>query len=223
MKRKLNYLIFMIVVLTTSACIKETYNMNKLSDKMHFSPTFGISAVKGNVTLSDIIKPNDTVRIDQNKLVKIVFKQDSVLDLNMSDIYTLNNMVTFSKSFVVGELPVDPFSKTLSFTLAQIVAKISDPLKTQITSLNNTTSIFPPFPNPPATAITMSETPFPSITNFDNAVFSTGTLNISIKNNLPTPISNIKIQLFNSVGQYLYRNTEDYSTYSSSWHRHCYN
>lgn len=200
MKRKFTYMIFMVMVLATTGCIKETYNMSKLSEKIHLSPTIGISAIKGSVSLSDIVKPNDTVRIDQNKFVKIVFKQDSVLNLKMSDVYTLNNMVAFSQSYVVGELPVDPFTKTLSFTLLQIVSNISDPLKTQISNLNNTTSVFPPFPNAPATAITMTETPLPVITNLNNAVFSTGTLDISIQNNLPTPISNIKIQLFNSVG-----------------------
>jgi hypothetical protein len=200
MLRKLTYLIFMIAVFTTTGCIKETYNMNKLSEKVHLSPTVGISAISGSVSLINILKPNDTVRIDQNKFVKIVFKQDSVQELKLDDVYTLNNMVAFSKSFTIGELSIDPFSRTLSFPLSLIVTKIPNPLGTQISSLNNTTSIFPPFPAAPATSITMTETPFPISLNFDNAVFSTGSIDISVKNNLPVPISNIKIQLFNSVG-----------------------
>jgi hypothetical protein len=200
MIRKLTYLIFMIAVSATTGCIKETYNMNKLSEKVHLSPTIGISAIKGGVSLIDLIKPNDTVRVGADKFVKIVFKQDSVLELKLNDVYSLNNMVTFTKSFTIGELNIDPFTKTLSFPLSQIVSSIPNPLGAQISNLNNTTSIFPPFPAAPATAITMTETPLPVIANFDNAVFSTGTINISIKNNLPVAISNIKIQLFNSVG-----------------------
>jgi len=194
MIRKFTYLIFMILVLATFGCIKETYNMNKLSEKIHLSPTIGISAIKGSVSLSDIVKPNDTVRIDQNKFVKIVFKQDSVHELKMSDIYTLNNMVAFSQSFVVGELPIDPFSKTLSFPLSQIVTYFTPTLRNTINASNNTT-VFPPFP-----ATNLIETAFPALPNIESAVFFAGFLDISVTNRLPAPLTNVKIQLYNSLG-----------------------
>ncbi len=190
MIRKLTCLIFMIVVFATSGCVKDTYNMNKISDKMHLSPTVGISVVTGGVTFRDILKPNDTVRIDQNKFVKIVFKQDTIFSLKMADVYKLTNMVSFSKSFVVGELNIDPFSKSISFPLSQIVAYFTSPLRNQINALNNTTSIFPPFP-----AISLVETAFPALPNLESAVFSAGFLDITITNRLPTPLTNIKIQL----------------------------
>ena len=195
MKRKLIYLIFMIGVFATTGCIKDTYNMNKISEKMHLSPTIGISAVTGGVSLRDIIKPSDTVRIDQNKFVKIVFKQDAVFSLNMTDVYKLTNMVAFSKSFVVGELNIDPFSKSISFPLSQIVTYFTAPLRNQINSLNNTTSIFPPFP-----ATSLAETAFPALPDLESAVFSAGFLDITITNRLPTALTNVKIQLFNSLG-----------------------
>ena len=66
-------------------CIKETYNMKMLSKKQHLSPTLAISAVKGDISLSDIVKTNDTVVFDKNKLVIIVFKKDSVVDLKLTD------------------------------------------------------------------------------------------------------------------------------------------
>ena len=74
-----------IMVLSITGCIKETYNMNMLSKKAHLSPTLAISAVKGDIAFSDMVKPNDTVVFDQNKLVTLVFKKDSVVDLKLSD------------------------------------------------------------------------------------------------------------------------------------------
>jgi hypothetical protein len=44
-----------------------------------------ISAVKGDLSLSDIVKTNDTVVFDQNKFVTLVFKKESVIDLKLSD------------------------------------------------------------------------------------------------------------------------------------------
>ena len=78
-------LIAVIVILSVTGCIKETYNMDKLSKKAHLSPTLAISAVKGDISLFDIVKTNDTVVFDQNKLVILVFKKDSIVDLKMTD------------------------------------------------------------------------------------------------------------------------------------------
>ena len=89
----------MIMVLSVTGCIKETYNMNMLSKKAHLSPTLAISAVKGDISLSDIVKPNDTVVFDQNKLVILVFKKDSVVDLKLTD---------FSKGTIVKTATIDP-------------------------------------------------------------------------------------------------------------------
>lgn len=194
MIRKLTYLIFILAVFTTSGCIKETYNMNKLSEKVHLSPTVGISAIKGSVSLIDIVKPNDTVRIDQNKFVKIVFKHDSVQELKLTDVYTLNDMVAFSQSFTVGELNIDPFSKSISFPLSQIITYFTPAMRNSVNASNNTT-VFPPFP-----ATNLVETAFPALPNIESATFSAGFLDISVTNRLPAPLTNVIIQLYNSLG-----------------------
>lgn len=73
------------MVLSGISCVKETYNMKMLSKKQHLSPTMAISAVKGDISLSDIVKTSDTVIFDHNKLVIIVYKKDSVVDLKLTD------------------------------------------------------------------------------------------------------------------------------------------
>jgi hypothetical protein len=85
MIRKLSLVIFMIIVFLATGCVKESYDMNKLSKKMHLSPTIAISAVKGDISFSDMVKANDTVVFDQNKFVTIIFKKDSVVDLTLAD------------------------------------------------------------------------------------------------------------------------------------------
>jgi hypothetical protein len=55
-----------ILALLITGCIKETYNMKMLSKQAHLSPTLAISAVKGDISFSDVVKTNDTVVFDQN-------------------------------------------------------------------------------------------------------------------------------------------------------------
>ena len=73
MIRKSVLLISMIIVLSTTGCVKETYDMKMLSKQMHLSPTIAISAIKGNISFNDIVKSSDTVVFDQNNFVKLGF------------------------------------------------------------------------------------------------------------------------------------------------------
>jgi hypothetical protein len=182
--------------LITTGCIKETYNMNKFSNKMHFSPTLAIAAVTGDITLSDIVTPNDTIVFDNDKFVRIVFKKDSVIDLRLKDYYDLSNMVSFSKGYKMGDLKLDDFQSTIPISLNTISLSFTTPgLRATFLALNNTTNLFPSFPQ-----TDLGELPFNAFGNFQNAVFSSGTMTISVKNNLPAPLGTIKISLFNTTG-----------------------
>jgi hypothetical protein len=77
--------ISIIIVLSINSCIKGTYNMNTLLKQTQLSPTLAISAVNGDVSFSDMVKASDTVIFDQNKLVILVFKKDSMINLKLSD------------------------------------------------------------------------------------------------------------------------------------------
>jgi hypothetical protein len=91
--------ISLILVIIATGCVKETYNMNMLSKKMQLTPGLAISAVKGNVLFSDMVKPTDTIVFDQNKLVTLIFKKDSIVDLKLSD---------FAKGTIVKTAVIDP-------------------------------------------------------------------------------------------------------------------
>lgn len=109
MTRKLFAVISLAAVIALAGC--ETYDMNTLSKKGHLSPTFGVSAVRGKISISDIKKiPNDTVRFDSDGFIRIVYKQDSVVSFTLDDYYDLNDMVSFNESYDIGEIKLGPFS-----------------------------------------------------------------------------------------------------------------
>jgi hypothetical protein len=85
MKSRPLLLILIVTVLLISSCIKEKYDMNRLDKNNRLSPTWAISAVKGDVSLLDMLKPTDTVVYDQDKLMILVFKKDTVVTLTMDD------------------------------------------------------------------------------------------------------------------------------------------
>jgi len=195
MIRKLLQLMFLTLVSFATGCVKDTYDMDKLSGQVHLSPTLALHAINGDVSFSDMVESNDTLVYDENNFVKIMFREDSILDLKMVDFYDLNDMVSFSEGYTVGALAIDPFYKTIELSLNEISLEFPAALRAQFVALDNTTNNFPSFP-----ATDMGETAFSLITTFENAVFSSGTIEISIQNNLTAPLSGINIQLYNSLG-----------------------
>jgi hypothetical protein len=78
--------ISLIIFLSTVGCVKETFDMNKLSHNIQFSPTLAISAVRGNISVRDMVKSEDTIVVfDQNNLVKLIFEEKSAIDLEGAD------------------------------------------------------------------------------------------------------------------------------------------
>jgi hypothetical protein len=132
LKRSFLY-ISVIVVLFVAGCIKETYNMKMLSKQAHLSPTLALSAVKGDISFSDVVKKSDTVVFDQNKLVILVFKKDSVVDLKLSD---------FTKATIQKTATIDPNFYDLN--LGDVLNHISGTVKFFNPSIKfNYTNSFP--------------------------------------------------------------------------------
>jgi hypothetical protein len=177
-----------MLIIIFPGCIKETYNMKKLSKSIRLSPTFSMAAASGDITLSNIVKQGDTVRFDNDKLVRIIFRKDSIIDQKLKDYYNLSKMVSFSKGYKIGELSINDLQSSFQVTLATISAGFAPAL------VNGTTMDIPAF------AVNMGEKGFGQITNFESAVFSSGTLTLSLKNNLGFALQNIKISLYNSAG-----------------------
>jgi hypothetical protein len=182
--------LFLVLAMAFTACVKETYNMNKLSDAIHYSPTFGMSVATGEISLSDIMKPSDTVVYDSDKFVRIVFTQDSVINLKLKDFYDLTDMVAYNSAYNIGDMHITDFQSNYSFTLGQM----NSTFVPSMALTNGTPSPFPPFNQ---SNINLS---LPSIDNFTEVVFATGNLDLSIKNTLPVALATLKIQLKNSDG-----------------------
>jgi hypothetical protein len=196
MRNKIRGLIILLLVFLAAACVKETYDMNKLSSNAHLSPSLALAAIKGDISLSDMIKSNDTVVFDQDNFVRIVFREDSLIDLKLADFYDLNDMVSYSQTYTIGELSIAQFQNNIGFTLDQISQSFSPALRAQFVALDDGANH--PFPAFPAT--NLGERSFAAFPNFQNAVFASGFLDIIVVNNLPAALNPISVNLYNTTG-----------------------
>src|SRR4030042_4478830 len=120
MGKKLSVFILTAALVAIAGGGKETYEIDKLSKEAHLKPGFGVSVIKGKITLSDIVEKNDTivfdgdtVFIDDDNVVTFIYRKDSVISFNLEDYYDFNNMISYSDTFKVGELNLGSFSDTI--------------------------------------------------------------------------------------------------------------
>ena len=195
MVKRLLILFLVVSAILVSSCVKESYDMGKLSGKGHFSPTFVLTAVKGNVAFTDLVKEGDTVVFDENKFVKVIYREDSVINVGLKDFFDLDDMVSFSKSYQMGILSLGSFQGSLSVSLNQITQKLPTPLMNELIALDDGIEhLFPQVP-----IVNIGERTFSTFSGFDYAVFHSGFLDISVTNNLTAPISGFNINLLNST------------------------
>jgi hypothetical protein len=118
MIRKSFLLISVAAVIGIAGCVKETYDMSTLSKWAHISPTFAISAVRGNISLSDLKNiPNDTVIFDEDKFIRIVFTDDSILDYNIDEYDDFKDLAEFhlSETYSVVGGSINDIKDTVTF------------------------------------------------------------------------------------------------------------
>jgi len=102
MKRKTIFIV-LLTFLVLSSCITETYDMDKLSGEAALSPGIVMKAVKGELVLADVVKPNDTLVFD-NELLKLVFAEDSVINFGLHDLYSSFPELTYEETIEIAAI-----------------------------------------------------------------------------------------------------------------------
>ena len=199
MGKKIVTPVFMLLLMALTGCIKETFDMGRLSERVKLSPAFSMAAASGDISLFDLVEPNDTVIFDNDNFIRLVLKKDSIIDFKLEDYYDLNDMVSFNRGYKVGDVMIDDFHDTLSVSLAAISQAVSAAFYNNLLLLDDgAPHNFPSFGYTDVGEINMD--PFP---NFQSAQFSSGSVEISVKNNLTIPLYDLKIKLFNASGHTL--------------------
>ena len=174
----------LILFILINSCVKETYDMDKLSTQASVNIGVSVPVVKGSLTLGNVIESDDTVRFLEDNSISIVFEQDSLFTFDVSDILDIPAQDEQNKIFYVGPLAIDDFSGGGSISLDEISVGFPPVLRAALEALDGGLGIFPAIPSLPGDSITIA-----SFGNFAQVEFGSGTVTVTITNNLPVEIS----------------------------------
>jgi len=111
MKRK-PVLLVLLFLLALSSCVKESYDMDKLSGEVALNPGIVVKAVKGKLTLGNVVEPDDDLVFDDG-LLKFVFTEDAIINFQLEDFYTQFEAVSFDSTSSIASVSVPDIRDTI--------------------------------------------------------------------------------------------------------------
>lgn len=193
MKIKFFKLILPAIIIATVfvACLKETYDMNKISLKTDLD--YGINLpvlARGVIMLGDLLKTNDTIKELSDNSIMLQIEMDTLYHMVISDVIEISDED-------IGEGVQSNYGLD-DFTLSDIVFRRSVSLSDMAVNLNQTSEInasngttdFPSIPSQDGGS-------YPSYLSdkFEYMDFSQGTISFTIENHLTATISSITVNV----------------------------
>jgi hypothetical protein len=163
-------------------------------DGVQLSPTIAVPLAKVNFVFKDFIKSDSLIKVGADSSVQIIYAQDSIASYSIKDIVskaTGNVSVSVNRNIAVSDLAIPPFTTTKSLKLSDIVNGFSNPVVKAGFTANYGRSVPLAAFNETSNATSNLE-PF---TDFETVTLTNGSLAITVQNQFPFPLQNLKIDI----------------------------
>ena len=161
------------------SCQTDTVDVNDVD--IIANPLIAVPIGEINLTMDHLLTPDDSLIYDDNTTYKLIVAQDSVFGISVDDLITLPAQSPASSSISMGTIGVSNVSVSSAITLGTVAnnANLSG-----IAAAHNMTAPFP--------AINESNLGVyggGGFGSFSSASFSNGSLDLSLTNNWPVPVT----------------------------------
>ncbi|MBM3913088.1 MAG: hypothetical protein FJ351_01435, partial [Sphingomonadales bacterium] len=195
---KLTFFLFALVL--QAACIDD--NLRKIMDgkvKVALDPDIAAPVGQFNITIANLLRNDSLVLQDTtNGSLKIVYRDDSLIRQEVSDILNIPNQPSTSTKAKVGKLNIDGFNIQRSLSIDSVLRNL-DSITRSALSVASSLGIPTPFPEIPLQGGGYHS--LGSVSTFSNAFFDAGTLQFNMTNNWNATIQTLVIDLQNPGNQ----------------------
>lgn len=193
------------------SCVKDTWDMDTLSNQGELNPKVALKMAKGHLDLGNAIEADDTtIRFNPDQSISVLFKEDSVISFDVNELIEIPSSIPESgpetKTFTAGELSIDDFSTARNISLQEIAGNLPEPYQSEIIGNDGQNAVFPAI-TPPVNAGSYTT---PSFGNYASVTFSSGTVYITLTNELPVELDPVEVRVVDAnsteVGTVLFNN-----------------
>jgi len=198
--RFLQYTFMLLGLLLQTACIDD--NLRKIMDgkvKVALDPDIAAPVGQFNITIANLLRNDSLVLQDTtNGSLKIVYRDDSLIRQEVSDVLNIPNQPSTSTKAKVGKLNIDGFNIQRSLLINDVLPNL-DPITRRALFVADSLGVATPFPEIPLQGGGYHS--LGSVSTFSNAFFDAGTLQFNMTNNWNATIQTLVIDLQNPGNQ----------------------
>lgn len=185
------YLLIVLLVITLPSCLKE--DLTTISD-LEANATWVIPFIDIEIDFTDLMKGDELINIDEDSLIHIIYRMDSVNTIEAEEILTMSISESVSKSHQLGVLEIEDIESQLAINLLQLSSNLGN----NITEALEEAASLPLAYFPPLESTSAGMYDYDPFADFNTVNLSSGTLSLEFTNNFPINIEQLRLLLFNS-------------------------
>lgn len=190
--KKINYALFIGLILFTTQCKKNELDYNKFSNGVN--PELLSPLANTSITAGEILKQDNIIKYDPDGLIHLKFKQDSAFKLSADSVLKDISLKPNTINMAMGELSLPGISEKSTVTLMDFFGSSDTTAKKVFRLKQGTSDIFPSF-NTSSNKVTN----IAKSSSYELLKISKGYLVFDVKNNLPTNVSEIQISIIDNL------------------------
>lgn len=192
-------LLAILTLLLYSCGVSDYFEYDELEVKGTATPEWILPAINAELQLNDLLEERtDTIEYVKDpstnrQLVQFVYRDDNLVTLAIDELYEMPEFAGVNKSVEVGNIEIPEDKRSVTKTFQEIVNDVSNPAAKNILQQATNFGI----PEPGFDPVPAGSVNIDGIDNFEKAKFISGSIDITITNNMPFPIE-IELQLFDN-------------------------
>jgi hypothetical protein len=176
-----------VIFLPVASCLDDRF-----SGRIRIYPSVMMPLAHGKLTLGNLLLTEGSgFSRDPDNTIRLVLRADSIISVSIDEILDLPLPDTISRSFNTGQVRLEDFSTTSLISLYEIAGRIDEPEGSFILGSAGNMVLFPEVPPQD-----IGDFPAEKIGRLDYAWFSSGKMELTVRNNLPVPVS-MQVRLLN--------------------------
>ena len=189
--------LFLISLLFLSSCME--HDLATLSSNIELEYGVAIPLIHSTTTLSDLLPDNENMLTDDDGLIRIAFREDSIAQIESDSLLVIENQEPTEEQFIVGKIDLPDFDTNMLVDMSDLTGNLDPTLSSQITSAIDYSQTFGNAYFPPIEQQSGGVYNAQASDQFLSVFISEGQLSITITNNLAIDLSVFNLRLSNAI------------------------
>lgn len=183
----------LLLIMAFGSCKKNTVDLSKYSNTQ-INPEVLTPLANAKIRAGELLKEDSIIKYDPDGLIRLTFIQDSVFNMEANEILKGISLGKSSSKFSIGGLGVGEKEVKSAITLNDLMQGATQQEKDLLSLMDGKKDTFPELAAGNSDIIALTES-----NDYEYLMLSKGRLVFNITNEFPTEISNLEIQIYDSI------------------------